>query len=107
MNLLDNFHFDKWESVSETEKISTIKELAKAVGDALGLENMPTINIVDGDDSYGFYDPKNNTVTLNSKFFSDPVELVNTLTHELRHAYQHMRAELLETWEDALYHYIR
>ncbi len=103
MNLLDNFHFDKWESVSETEKISTIKELAKAVGDALGLENMPTINIVDGDDSYGFYDPKNNTVTLNSKFFSDPVELVNTLTHELRHAYQHMRAELLETWEDALY----
>ena len=101
--LLENFHFDNWESMGDAEKIASIKELAKVVGEALELQNMPTIDIADGDDSYGFYDPKNNAITLNSKFFSDPVELVNTLTHELRHAYQYMRAELLETWEDALY----
>ena len=102
-SLLENFSFDRWESMSEAEKISAIKELAKTVGEALGLDKLPTIEISDGDDAYGFYDPKNNTITLNSKYFTDPVELVNTLTHELRHAYQHMRAELLETWEDALY----
>ena len=102
-SLLENFSFDRWEAMSEAEKVSAIKELAKTVGEALGLDKLPTIEISDGDDAYGFYDPKNNTITLNSKYFADPVELVNTLTHELRHAYQHMRAELLETWEDALY----
>ncbi|MBP3804160.1 MAG: zinc metallopeptidase [Oribacterium sp.] len=101
--ILDDFHFDKWEAMSEAEKVDSINELAKAVGEALGLDAIPVIDIVEGDDSYGFYDPKNNIITLNSNFFSDPVELVNTLTHEMRHAYQHMRAEMLETWEDALY----
>ena len=101
--ILEEFHFDKWETMSEAERVDSIKELAKAVGDALELDAIPAIDIVDGDDSYGFYDPKNNTITLNSNYFSDPIELVNTLTHEMRHAYQHMRAEVLETWEDALY----
>lgn len=37
MNLLDNFHFDKWESVSETEKISTIKDkYNKRIGEGCG-----------------------------------------------------------------------
>lgn len=102
-SLLDKFSFDRWEAMSEEEKVNAVKELAKAVGEKLGIDKLPNIEISDGDDSYGFYDPQNNTIVLNSKFFADPVELVNTLTHELRHAYQYMRAELLETWEDALY----
>lgn len=102
-SILDKFSFDRWEAMSEEEKINAINELAKVVGDKLGIDKLPKIEISDGDDSYGFYDPKNNTIVLNSKFFADPIELVNTLTHELRHAYQYMRAELLETWEDALY----
>ena len=49
------------------------------------------------------YDVKNNMVVLNSQFLSNPLELVNTIAHELRHAFQHMRAEKLETREDARY----
>ena len=52
---------------------------------------------------HGFYNSTDNSITLNSQFFDDPVEMVNTLAHEMRHAYQHMRADALETREDALY----
>lgn len=61
------------------------------------------MNISEYGDAYGCYDPKDNTITLNSQFLSDPVELVNTIAHETRHAYQFMRADKLETREDALF----
>jgi hypothetical protein len=53
--------------------------------------------------AYGFYSPSDNTINLNRQYFDDPVELVNTIAHEMRHAYQEYRAGLLETREDALY----
>ena len=28
---------------------------------------------------------------------------MNTIAHEVRHAYQHMRADVLDTWKDALF----
>ena len=52
---------------------------------------------------YGFYSPSDNTINLNRQYFDNPVELVNTIAHEMRHAYQEYRAGLLETREDALY----
>lgn len=36
-------------------------------------------------------------------YFNDSSELVNTIAHEMRHAYQEYRAGLLETREDELY----
>ena len=103
LELLEDFKPDKWETMSDTEKRGLIEELSKAIGEELGVKDIPTVNISECDDSYGFYDPKNNSITLNSQFLSDPVELVNTMAHEMRHAYQHMRADILETREDALY----
>lgn len=101
--LLENFRPEKWDVLNDSEQTNLINELSKAIGEALGLDNTPTIYISESDDAYGYYDPKNNSITLNSLFLSDPIELVNTIAHELRHAYQHMRADILETREDALY----
>ena len=101
--LLENFRPDKWETMNDSEKKSQIEILAKAIGEELGIKDIPSVNISEGDDSYGFYDPQRNSITLNSLFLSDPIELVNTIAHEMRHAYQHMRADILETREDALY----
>lgn len=102
-NLLENFKPDKWDKLDVSEKAETINNLTKAIGEALQLDSIPGVVISDGDDAYGFYDAKNNSIVLNSRFLADPIELVNTIAHELRHAFQHMRAEKLETWEDARY----
>ena len=101
--LLEEFKPNKWEAMNDSEKRSQIEKISKAIGEELGIKDIPTVNISEGDDSYGFYDPQRNTITLNSLFLSGPIELVNTIAHEMRHAYQHMRADILETREDALY----
>ncbi len=85
-------------------KKGTLQKISKAIGEELRIKDIPTVNISEGDDSYGFYDPQRNTITLNSLFLSDPIELVNTIAHEMRHAYQHMRAEY---WKHERMHYIK
>lgn len=79
-----------------------ISEFVSALSEDLGLEDIPEIAVFDDDDAYGFYAPADNTINLNRQYFDDPVELVNTIAHEMRHAYQEYRAGLLETREDAL-----
>lgn len=101
--LLQNFRPEKWDVLNDSERANLTNELSRAIGEALGLDNTPTINISEGDDAYGYYDPKNNSITLNNMLLSDPIELVDTIVHELRHAYQYMRADILDTREDALY----
>ncbi len=101
--LLEHFVPEKWKTINDTEKKGLIQELSTAIGEDLGLKDIPKLNISEYGDAYGCYDPKDNTITLNSQFLSDPVELVNTIAHETRHAYQFMRADKLETREDALF----
>lgn len=102
--ILHKFSLENWQEMKEADRLSTIKELAQAVGEKLGLDKIPEIEIFDGENEpYGNFDPLLNVVNLNKQYFDDPKELVNTITHELRHAYQNMRAELFETWEDALF----
>ena len=102
--VLQKFESEKWQGMTDAEKISTIKELAQVVGERLGLELLPDIEIFDGENEpYGSFDPLLNIINLNKQYFIDPKEMVNTITHEIRHAYQNMRAEIFETWEDALY----
>ena len=104
VNILDQFFPDTWEYLDDLERYIVISELINAVGEGLGLENIPeAIVFDDSNDAYGFYTPTNNTINLNRQFFNDPVELVNTIAHEMRHAYQEYRAGLLETREDLLY----
>lgn len=102
--ILQKFSSEKWQDMSDVERASAIKNLVKEVGNRLGLEKLPTVEIFEGENEpYGNFDPLKNTINLNKQYFDDPKELVNTITHELRHAYQNMRAEIFDTWEDALY----
>ena len=74
------------------------------VGKELGIEKIPEVTITnDGDNAYGYYDQNKNLISINEKYTNNPVEVVNTIAHELRHAYQHYRAEVLESWGDALF----
>lgn len=102
-SILDKFKTETWETMDINEQMPAIKELVKTLGKELAIDKIPEILISDDkDDIYGFFDASENTIMLNSNYFSNASELVNTIAHEIRHAYQHMRAEKLETWEDAL-----
>ncbi len=103
-NILDKFSPESWEYMDDPEKYAVISEFVSALGEGLDLEDIPeAVAFNDKNDAYGFYAPADNTINLNRQYFNNPVELVNTIAHEMRHAYQEYRAVLLETREDSLY----
>ncbi len=102
--ILKKFRTEDWEAMDIKDKMPVIKELINVLGKELGLDKVVELLISDDkNDVYGFFDARNNTIMLNSNYFDNASELVDTIAHELRHAYQHMRAEVLDTWEDALF----
>lgn len=103
IKLLDQFSPETWEYMDDTERYEVISEFISTLSEGLELNDIPELAVFDDDDAYGFYSPSDNTINLNQHFFDNPVELVNTIAHETRHAYQEYRAGLLETREDALY----
>lgn len=104
LSSLKKFDTKVWNQMHDEEKITAIKELVQEVGNQLEIKHLPEIIVYDGAiGNYGAYHPDSNIISLNKIYFNDPKEMVDTVTHELRHAYQHMRAEILETYEDALY----
>lgn len=103
-DVLEKFRSDDWDLMDIKEKVSIAKELVKAIGKELQIDNLPEVELLqDEDDADGSFGAIENKISLNIKNFNNPVELVDTIAHEVRHAYQHMRAEIMDTWEDALY----
>lgn len=102
--VLDRFGAAQWERLTDSEKAETIKELASVIGKKLGIKENPEIQFYNGrDGSCGAYLPDENKVEINRNTMDDPQEVVDTVAHEMRHAYQHQRAGLQETWQDILY----
>lgn len=102
-DVLNRIMDDGWGEKSDGEKLSLMKELVDIIGSRLNMDNTPEIVVFEEDEAYGSYDARKNTINLNKDFFNDRRELINTIAHEMRHAYQHYRIQILETWEDALY----
>ena len=101
---MDRFGAAQWERLTDSEKVEAIKELAAVIGKKLGIEDNPEIQFYNGrDGSCGAYIPSENKVEINRNTLDDPQEVVDTVAHEMRHAYQHQRAGLQETWQDMLY----
>ena len=104
MTIMEQFTPEFWDTLDDAERTAAVKELVIALGEGLDLSDIPNAIVFDNpNDAYGFYDPTDNTINLNKQFFNDPIELLNTIAHEVRHAYQDYRAGLLETREDALF----
>lgn len=99
---LESFANDKWENLEPDEKKMAIDKLAEYSQDILGLKEPVKIeyyaNDVPGD--YGGFDKEKNTLFINEKNLQDGPETADTIAHEMRHAYQYMRAEELETNRD-------
>ena len=102
--LLDEFDDYNWEELSQDEKIELVDELVARIAEKLGLENIPeVIYYYDDPNNCGYYYSGMNLLGINACELDNPKELVNTVAHELRHAYQEQRALKPETEMDYKY----
>lgn len=102
-SVLSCFDSAKWETLSDGERRAAIDALADVIGKKLGLDKNPIIQFYDGQDgSYGAYLPEQSTIVINSNTLPNAKEAVDTIAHEMRHAYQHQRATHQETLLDKL-----
>lgn len=102
--LLDEFDDYKWEVLSQDEKIELVDQLVARIAEKLGLEDIPEVIYYDDDPSNcGYYYSGMNLLGINACELDNPKELVNTVAHELRHAYQEQRALNPETEMDYKY----
>ena len=99
---LENFSQSNWEKLEPDEKKMAIKKLTEYNQDILGIKEPVKIEYydknVEGD--YGGYDAESNTLFINVRNLEEGPETADTVAHEMRHAYQHMRASVLETNRD-------
>lgn len=104
LSRLKEFNPQNWEALSLEAKHELMRELVKDVGDRLGLPVLPSLVVQERDNGeQGWYDEKTRTIGITAEILNDPKELVDTLMHELRHAYQHYRVEQLQNFDDARY----
>lgn len=102
--LLNEFDDYKWEVLSQDEKIELVDQLVAKIAEKLGLEDIPEVIYYDDDQSNcGYYYSGMNLLGINACELDNPKELVNTVAHELRHAYQEQRALNPETEMDYKY----
>jgi len=102
--VLGKFKVTNWERLSETDKEALVSELISVISDKLGMDETPALRIFeDSINKCGAFIQGENTIEINKNIFSDPKEVVNTISHEVRHAYQYERAQKDETYIDKLY----
>lgn len=110
--VLELFNSDNWENLDVDERYELITELVDSIGQGLGLENIPEIELVDIEDNCsGHYSERGNYIGINVNYWDDYIDIVDTVAHETRHAYQRFRADKLENYQDEVYkfnfdHYI-
>ena len=104
--LLEGFNTENWENLSEAEKEALIREFTEILGDKLDIENLPEVEFFEASHcDCGGFDPDRNVICINRENFDDTTEIIDTVVHEMWHAYQYQRAQNSETYMDILYAY--
>jgi len=94
---LDGLNPTSWAALSEKgdERLELLRNASKVISRSLGIEDVPIELINEDSDLMGAYDPKGNRIFINSggnldsgPYWDDLNETVDTLAHELRHAFQ-------------------
>ena len=104
IELLQKIKGSEWAYLDDAEKADTIEALSDKISEMLGLKERPDISYYDADkNDCGVYNQATHSVELNRSLLNDPGELIDTIAHELRHAYQHQKAMIPESELDLLY----
>lgn len=103
---IELFSPEKWLVLKEAEKKEVIANTAKTIGDKLGVENIPEVEFYEADKhDCGAFCPNRNVISVNSNNFDNPQEILDTIAHEMRHAYQFQRTQDPQEEMDYLYAY--
>ena len=125
----EKYSEEHWENASVDERKQILQDYMNEVIKIYGLQDVKTKIVWDSKATYtsnsitwGYYTHGTHTVTLNERALSDSVgnwdsyDLLETVSHELRHAYQHeavdhptdymVSKETITTWKDNFKHYI-
>lgn len=96
---------NNWDKLNEDERKAIIEDFSETLAEKLGLEKIPKCNFYYEAEqgNYGFYSKTDNSINLSTNYLCDYKETVNTVAHELRHAYQYQRAAIGETYIDDMY----
>ena len=104
IELLQKIKGSEWAYLDDAEKADSIEALSDKISEMLGLKERPDISYYDADkNDCGVYNQATHSVELNRSLLNDPDELIDTIAHELRHAYQHQKAMIPESELDLLY----
>lgn len=102
--ILDYFKPENWEKLDDPDKMAVMKALVNYLAEKLDIPRPPQIRLYYGPlYQCGYYNPVSNTININVAHLDDSKETLDTIAHETRHAYQHMRAYKLENMMDLLF----
>ena len=104
IELLRKIKGSEWAYLDDAEKANAIETLSDKISELLGLNECPDISYYDADkNDCGVYNQATHSIELNRSLLNDPDELIDTIAHELRHAFQHQKAMAPESALDMLY----
>lgn len=104
LKILDLFTEDKWQFFDKTERITAMETLVSVISELQGIKERPALTVFDGESGVrGAYNYKTKSLSINSLLLDSPKDVIGTISHEMRHAYQDMRAQMGETRMDYLY----
>lgn len=104
VSIIKKINNESWYELSDQEKKDLLLECVKEICHILGLKEIPRISYFeDMEDICGAFVRDTGEVQINTALFNNPIELIDTIAHELRHTYQWTRACIMETREDQLY----
>lgn len=85
---LNAFQSDSWNGLSNEEKKQLLKDFEWDYAQSIQLKAIPTIKEINSTNLYGGYSPKVNCITINLSKLDNPYEALDTIVHEVNHAYQ-------------------
>ncbi|MCM1136095.1 MAG: hypothetical protein NC400_11025 [Clostridium sp.] len=104
--ILKYFQPEIWNKFDFLEKNRVIRTFAGYLFTKLDIQKAPSIDYCQFRLSMcGCYIPNTNEIKINFNWLNDGKEMLNTIAHEVRHAYQNERAEKLETEMDKMYRF--
>lgn len=104
-NILTDFKQDNWDDFSLEERKECIANLKEYIEETIGLENCPNLEFYNNADpgDYAYVTGDGSKIAINEYNLWNSAEAADSICHELWHAYQHQRANMMENEIDQAY----
>ena len=103
-HIVSSFDSFQYWKLDQQEKTELLQEYADYLADGLGMERHPVIVRQMWDDSLrAEYDYATEMITINARYLDLPEDVMNSVAHEICHAYQYSWVQLNECIKNDLY----